>query len=60
MSKLGKKELILQLVVVDRYDYNEHSTKLMEHLRKTVLSKNYKSNVFFNTFPFDSKIMFSF
>mgnify|MGYP003525872928 CR=1 FL=1 len=42
-----ENQLYLQLIIVDKYDYDEHSTRLMEHLRKTVLNKFYKSEIFF-------------
>lgn len=29
-----QRRLYLQLIIVDRYEYNEHSTKLMESMRK--------------------------
>lgn len=33
----------LQLVIVDRYEYDEASSKLMEILRRTVLNKLFES-----------------
>ena len=36
-------ELYLQLIIVDRYGYDEDSTRLMGHLRKVLLDKIFKS-----------------
>lgn len=37
------RQLYLQLIIVDRYEYDEHSTRLMEHLKSSVLNKLYES-----------------
>lgn len=36
------KQPYLQLIIVDRYEYNELSSRLMDHLRETVLSRIYQ------------------
>ncbi|KAL7037946.1 hypothetical protein ACKWTF_009407 [Chironomus riparius] len=37
-----ENQLYLQLIIVDRYEYDEQSTRLMKHLRKVLLDKRYK------------------
>ena len=45
---MEENQLYLQLIIVDRYEYDEHSTRLMEHLRKTLLDKRYKGEYKFD------------
>lgn len=39
---MKERQLYLQLIIVDRYEYDELSTKLMEFLRETILTKFYE------------------
>lgn len=43
VTRNEQQQLHLQLIIVDRYEYNEHSTRLMEYLRSSVLNELYKS-----------------
>lgn len=43
------RQLYLQLIIVDRYEYDEHSTRLMEHLKSSVLSKLFVGESTFKT-----------
>lgn len=38
-----EQQLYLQLIIVDRYEYDELSTKLMTFLRKNLLDKLFES-----------------
>ena len=36
------RQLYLQLIIVDRYEYDEQSTRLMKHLKSSVLNELYE------------------
>lgn len=40
-----ERQLYLQLIILDRYDYDELSTRLMQSLRKSVLGRLYQSEL---------------
>lgn len=40
-----EQQLYLQLIIVDRYEYDELSTSMMESLRGTILNKFYESEL---------------
>jgi hypothetical protein len=35
------RQLYLQLIIIDRYEYDEHSSRLMEYLRSSTLNSLY-------------------
>lgn len=41
-----EQQLYLQLIIVDRFEYDELSTKLMDSLRQRVFNKFYASKLF--------------
>lgn len=49
-------QLYLQIIIVDRYEYNEYSTRLMEHLKKVLLDRIYKDQ---SKFYFTSGLPFT-
>lgn len=43
VTRNEQRQLYLQLIILDRYEYNEESTRLMEYLRESVLNGLFRS-----------------
>lgn len=52
-----ERQLYLQLIILDRFEYNELSTRLMQELEKTILSRLYQSEFNRNIVAFVAQLL---